>query len=74
MAIDICSSHFFFIFENSSGLDVYNRAASFMTTMHRDWKNDMIAREDLNVVIVTHGLTMRLVSGVTHFFPQSIYV
>ncbi len=68
-AIDFC--HFLHI-QNSSGLDVYNRAASFIATMHRDWMNELISREDLNVVIVTHGLTMRLVSRPSHFSPQYI--
>jgi broad specificity phosphatase PhoE len=45
-----------------SGLDVYNRSSSFMQTFHRDWADRSILRKDneTNIVIVTHGLTMRL--------------
>jgi broad specificity phosphatase PhoE len=46
--------------QGESGLDVYNRATSFIATMFRDFSNEQIARDDLNVIIVTHGLTMRL--------------
>lgn len=48
--------------QGESGLDVYNRATSFIATMFRDFANENIARDDLNVIIVTHGLTLRLVS------------
>lgn len=47
--------------QGESGLDVYNRATSFIATMFRDFANENIARDDLNVIIVTHGLTLRLV-------------
>ncbi|CAN0507461.1 unnamed protein product [Discosporangium mesarthrocarpum] len=47
--------------EGESGLDVYNRATSFIATMFRDFSNEAIAREDLNIIIITHGLTLRLV-------------
>lgn len=40
---------------------MYNRATSFIATMFRDFANENIARDDLNVIIVTHGLTLRLV-------------
>ena len=46
--------------QGESGLDVYNRVTSFIATLFRDFSNDVIARDDLNVIIVTHGLTMRL--------------
>ncbi|CAM9966031.1 unnamed protein product, partial [Choristocarpus tenellus] len=49
--------------EGESGLDVYNRATSFIATMFRDFANEGIARDDLNVIIITHGLTLRLVRG-----------
>lgn len=50
--------------QGESGLDVYNRATSFIATMFRDFANENIARDDLNVIIVTHGLTLRLVRRV----------
>lgn len=34
--------------------------------MFRDFANENIARDDLNVIIVTHGLTLRLVSEISH--------
>lgn len=40
---------------------MYNRVTSFIATMFRDFANDDIKRADLNVVMVTHGLTLRLV-------------
>lgn len=46
--------------QGESGLDVYNRVTSFIATMFRDFANDDIKRSDLNVVMVTHGLTLRL--------------
>ena len=52
---------FFYRFPNGeSGLDVYNRAADFISTLFRDFVNPHIARENLNIIVVTHGLTMRL--------------
>ncbi|CAM9937067.1 unnamed protein product [Scytosiphon promiscuus] len=56
--------------QGESGLDVYNRATSFIATMFRDFANESIAREDLNVIIVTHGLTLRLL--VMRWFQYSI--
>jgi broad specificity phosphatase PhoE len=55
---------FFYRFPNGeSGLDVYNRVTSFMATLNRDMQmlkqNDIDVR-DLDVVIITHGLTLRL--------------
>lgn len=52
--------------QGESGLDVYNRATSFIATMFRDFANENIARDDLNVIIVTHGLTLRLVSDFSY--------
>ena len=56
---------FFFRFPNGeSGLDVYNRVTSFISTLRRD--NDALVRsagvdaEELNLVVCTHGLAMRL--------------
>jgi broad specificity phosphatase PhoE len=55
---------FFFRFPNGeSGLDVYNRATSFLSTLGRDISTlrDMdIPMEDCNILVVTHGLTLRL--------------
>ncbi|CAN0437351.1 unnamed protein product, partial [Laminaria digitata] len=56
--------------QGESGLDVYNRATSFIATMFRDFANENIARDDLNVIIVTHGLTLRLL--VMRWFQYSI--
>jgi broad specificity phosphatase PhoE len=49
--------------EGESGLDVYTRVTSFISTMFRDFGDAHICRPDLNVIIVTHGLTLRLVRG-----------
>mmetsp|Transcript_4849 Transcript_4849/g.6549 ORF Transcript_4849/g.6549 Transcript_4849/m.6549 type:complete len:270 (+) Transcript_4849:92-901(+) len=53
---------FFYRFPNGeSGLDVYNRAATFINTLFRDFRNPRINYDpDYNLVIVTHGLTLRL--------------
>ncbi|CAN0430319.1 unnamed protein product [Ectocarpus sp. 12 AP-2014] len=56
--------------QGESGLDVYNRATSFIATMFRDFANESIARDDLNVIIITHGLTLRLL--VMRWFQYSI--
>ncbi len=50
-----------------SGLDVYTRVTSFISTMFRDFADGHICRPSLNVVIVTHGLTLRLV----RLFPST---
>jgi broad specificity phosphatase PhoE len=42
-----------------SGLDVYNRVSSFIAQCFRDWAK-WPNIEDANVVMVTHGLTLRL--------------
>lgn len=47
--------------QGESGLDVYSRVTSFISTMFRDFADSHICRPDLNVIIVTHGLTLRLV-------------
>ncbi|KAM3570785.1 hypothetical protein VYU27_007153 [Nannochloropsis oceanica] len=52
---------FYFRFPNGeSGLDVYTRVTSFISTMFRDFADGHICRPDLNIIIVTHGLTLRL--------------
>uniref|UniRef100_A0A7S1XZL4 Uncharacterized protein n=1 Tax=Phaeomonas parva TaxID=124430 RepID=A0A7S1XZL4_9STRA len=63
---------FYFRFpEGESGLDVYNRVTSFIATLFRDFSNKDIAREDLDVIIVTHGLTLRLF--LMRFFHYTIH-
>lgn len=47
--------------EGEAGLDVYNRATSFIATLFRDWsRNDPEVQKDMTVIVVTHGLTLRL--------------
>ena len=47
--------------EGEAGLDVYSRATSFISTLFRDWsRNDPDIQKDMTVIIVTHGLTLRL--------------
>lgn len=50
--------HFWYRFNHGeSGSDVYDRVSTFLESLHRNFADE--AMED-NVVIVTHGLTMRL--------------
>lgn len=49
--------------DGESGLDVYTRVTSFLQTLYSDFADDSIKSEDLNVLIVTHGLTLRLVGA-----------
>ncbi|WP_232665468.1 histidine phosphatase family protein [Pseudonocardia sp. TRM90224] len=50
--------HFFYRFtDGESGADVYDRVSTFLETLHRDWDHPGSPR---NVLIVSHGLTMRL--------------
>jgi len=50
--------HFFYRFSHGeSGSDVYDRVSTFLESMHRNFETPTAPR---NVVIVTHGLTMRL--------------
>lgn len=50
--------HFFYRFSTGeSGSDVYDRVSTFLESMHRTFETAAAPR---NVVIVTHGLTMRL--------------
>jgi broad specificity phosphatase PhoE len=50
--------HFFYRFTmGESGADVYDRVSSFLETMHRDFD---AADSPRNVLLVSHGLTMRL--------------
>jgi broad specificity phosphatase PhoE len=50
--------HFYYRFDGGeSCADVYDRVSDFMGTMHRDFQKKDFPR---NVIIVTHGMTMRL--------------
>lgn len=56
---------FFFSFpEGEAGLSVFNRVTSFLATLHRDFKRLRcdcgLEMKDLNILVVTHGLTLRL--------------
>ena len=56
---------FFFSFpDGEAGLDVYTRVTSFLSSLTRDFKRMRlhcdVEMKDLNVLIVTHGLTLRL--------------
>lgn len=47
--------------QGEAGLDVYNRVTSFISTLFRDWsRNDSGIQNDMTVIVVTHGLTLRL--------------
>jgi broad specificity phosphatase PhoE len=49
---------FYYRFPNGeSGADVYDRVSAFLETIHRDFEKEDYPK---NVVIVTHGLTIRL--------------
>ncbi|MDI2129979.1 histidine phosphatase family protein [Yinghuangia seranimata] len=54
--------HFFYRFKDGeSGADVYDRVGAFLETMHRDFARHALRYgPDRNVLLVTHGLTMRL--------------
>lgn len=54
---DQYSTFYFRIPDGESGADVYDRVSVFMDTLHRDFEeNDFPG----NVLVVTHGMTMRL--------------
>ena len=65
---------FFYRFPNGeSGLDVYSRVTSFLATLSRDFKQlgqRDVAMNDCNILIVTHGLTLRLF--LTRYFVLSV--
>jgi broad specificity phosphatase PhoE len=47
--------------DGESGLDVYNRITSFIGTLFRLWSRATLdTPDDVTVVLVTHGLTLRL--------------
>ncbi|MCF2525958.1 histidine phosphatase family protein [Yinghuangia soli] len=54
--------HFYYRFAHGeSGADVYDRVGAFLETMHRDFaRHAEQYGPDRNVLLVTHGLTMRL--------------
>lgn len=64
---------FFFRFPNGeAGLDVYNRVSSFWATVSRDLiqLQSITDIENLNILIVTHGLTLRLL--LMRYFQLSV--
>lgn len=54
---DNFSTFYYRIPDGESGADVYDRVSSFLDTLHRDFEKDNFPE---NVLIVSHGLTMRL--------------
>jgi len=54
---DNFSTFYYRIPDGESGADVYDRVSSFLDTLHRDFEKIDFPE---NVLIVTHGLTMRL--------------
>lgn len=56
--------------DGESGLDVYSRVTSFLSTLYGDFTHRAIKDKDLNVVVVTHGLTLRLL--IMRWFQYSI--
>ncbi|MBL0346288.1 histidine phosphatase family protein [Candidatus Villigracilis affinis] len=54
---DNFSTFYYRIPDGESGADVYDRVSSFLDTLHRDFKKESFPE---NVLIVSHGLTMRL--------------
>lgn len=53
---DEYSTFFFRLPGGESGADVYDRITTFLETLHRDFKKEDYS----NVIVVTHGLAMRL--------------
>jgi broad specificity phosphatase PhoE len=54
---DNFSTFYYRIPDGESGADVYDRVSSFLDTLHRDFEKENFPG---NVLIVSHGLTMRL--------------
>lgn len=54
---DEFSTFYYRIPDGESGADVYDRVSSFLDTLHRDFEKKDFPE---NVLIVTHGLTLRL--------------
>jgi len=64
---------FYFRFPmGESGLDVYNRASSFINTLQRDFEDREVVPDhhDSNMLLMTHGLTMRLL--MMRFFEYTV--
>ena len=50
--------HFYYRFDGGESCgDVFDRVSDFMNTLHRDFERDKYPK---NVIIVTHGMTMRV--------------
>ena len=54
---DKFSTFYFRIPDGESGADVFDRVSTFLETMHRDFAKPEFPK---NVLIVTHGMTLRL--------------
>ena len=54
---DNFSTFYYRIPDGESGADVYDRVSNFLDTLHRDFEKENFPK---NVLIVSHGLTMRL--------------
>jgi broad specificity phosphatase PhoE len=54
---DEYSTFYFRIPDGESGADVFDRVSTFMETLHRDFRKENFPD---NVLIVTHGMTLRL--------------
>ncbi len=54
---DNFSTFYYRIPDGESGADVYDRVSTFLDTLHRDFEKSDFPE---NVLIVTHGLTLRL--------------
>lgn len=48
--------------QGEAGLDVFNRVTLFIGTLFREWERENSSQKlaDTNIIIVTHGLTLRL--------------
>lgn len=48
--------------QGEAGLDVFNRVTLFIGTLFREWERESSSQKlaDTNIIIVTHGLTLRL--------------
>jgi broad specificity phosphatase PhoE len=54
---DLFSTFYYRIPDGESGADVFDRVSNFMDTLHRDFQKVDFPK---NILIVTHGLTLRL--------------
>ena len=54
---DDFSTFYYRIPDGESGADVFDRISNFLDTLHRDFEKENFPK---NVLIVTHGLTLRL--------------